>query len=63
MMEKSLEDALCVEVAPVEPHVHQDSPHLGSQQAQGGLDQRAEPSKHAYTQSIINQSVNQSANH
>jgi hypothetical protein len=24
MMEKSLEDALCVEVAPVEPHVHQD---------------------------------------
>ncbi len=61
MMEKCLEDALCVEVAPVEPHVHQDSPHLGSQQAQGGLDQRAEPSQSI--NQLINQSRNRSTNH
>jgi hypothetical protein len=49
-------------VAPVEPHVHQDSPHLGSQQAQGGLDQRAEPSKRRILNRSINQLINKSIN-
>jgi hypothetical protein len=47
-MQEGLEDALCVDVAPAEPHVHHHPPHLGSQQAQGRLDQGAEPA-HAHT--------------
>ena len=42
MMEEGLEDALCVDVAPGHAAPHHP-PHLGSQQAQGRLDQRAEP--------------------